>query len=105
MATKKKKKKSKEPDLFSSAPARRRKPKEWRYPRGVQYADVKIGDIFIINKSRNWTKDGEIEKLKGEVLEKGVYDTNSRYFVVRIIHPEWEDIEIEDIRRFILRKK
>jgi hypothetical protein len=104
-AKKKNMPKQKEPDLFSTSDERRRKPREWKYPKNINYSEVKVGDIFIFSKSRNWIKNAAFDEFRGEVLEKGVFDTTSRYFVVKIHHPEWEGIELEDIRRFILRKK
>ncbi|MBU1023123.1 hypothetical protein KKB99_02455 [bacterium] len=103
---KEKKAQAKEPDLFSQAESRsKRKPKEWKYPKSVKYSEVKVGDIFIIKKSRIWDKKGSIEELKGEVLEKGIFDANSRYFLLQMINPEYDGIEVKDIRRFILKKK
>ena len=103
---KKKKTKVKEPDLFSQPESRsRRKPREWKFPKSVKYGEVKVGDIFIIKKSRNWEQKGKIGELRGVVLEKGIYDTNSRYFKVHMINPDFGGTELEDIRRFILKKK
>ncbi len=102
---KKKKGKEKEPDLFSYAQKQKRKRKKWKFPRGVRYADVKAGDIFVFTKSRNWEDAGKIEEFEGEVLEKGVYDSKSRFFIVKMIHPEMVATKEEDIRRFIIKKK
>ena len=102
----KKKNKAKEPDLFTAADTKgKRKPKEWKYPRGVKYDDVEPGDILVFQKSRNWNRGGEVEEYRGEVLEKGIYDTNARYFVVKMQHPELGIMDARDIRRFILKKK
>lgn len=105
-AKKQKKSKKKEPDLFTSPESSKRKPKEWEYPEKVKYSDVKVGDIFHFKKKcRNWSKDGKLEEYSGEVLEKGSLDSSSKYFKVRIIHPDSEGVPDEDIRQFILRKK
>lgn len=106
MANKKKKSKRGEPDLFSAAKSHRiAKPKEWKFPGGVRFADVKPGDIFVFTKARDWERDGEILEMRGEVVDKGVLDAKTRYFTVKIIHPENEALEEADIRRFILPKK
>ena len=108
MATKKpkkKKSKSQEPDLFTYAKKQKRKVKKWKFPKGVRYSEVKIGDIFVFTKSRNWEMKGKIEELEGELIEKGVYDSNSRYYMVKMLHPEMVGAGTEDIRRFIIKKK
>jgi hypothetical protein len=102
---KKKKSKSKEPDLFTYAKKQKRKVKKWKFPRGVRYAEVKAGDIFVFTKSRNWEMKGKIEELEGELIEKGVYDSNSRYFIVKMLHPELAGSGNKDIRRYIMKKK
>lgn len=108
MAIKKKKTKAKtkEPDLFSAAKERKReKPKEWKFPLGVRFPDVIKGDVFVFEKARDWDNEGKISILKGEVMEKGTIDAKSRYYVVRMLHPERGGIDEEDIRRFIITKK
>lgn len=108
MAAKKPKKtkgKEKEQDLFTYATKQKRKRKKWKFPRGVRYADVKKGDIFVFTKSRNWENAGKIEEFEGEVLEKGIYDSKSRYFLVQMLHPELVDTKDKDIRRFIIKRK
>ncbi|MCD6216689.1 hypothetical protein J7L05_02375 [bacterium] len=108
MATKKPKKKktkSKEPDLFTYAKNQKGKVKKWKFPKGVRYAEVKVGDIFVFTKSRNWEMKGKIEELEGELIEKGVYDSNSRYYMVKMLHPELVGYGKEDIRRFNIKKK
>jgi hypothetical protein len=98
--------KAKEPDLFSPPKEKKReKIKEWKFPLGVRFPDVIKGDIFVFEKARDWDNEGKIGTLKGEVIEKGTIDTKSKYFLVKMLHPERPGFDEEDIRKFIITKK
>ena len=104
MAAKKKAEKQ-ELDLFSNKPSKSRKPKKWKFPRGVKYASVKLGDILIFSQSRNWAHKGAIEEAQGVLIEKGKLDSKTQYFKVQMINPDDEITKDKDIRRYLITKK
>lgn len=104
MAAKKKEKKQ-EADLFSNPEPKVRKTKEWKFPKGIRYSDVNVGDILVIEQSRDWNRAGVINEARGVVLEKGKLDSQTQFFKVKMISAENDAILEEDIRRFVIVKK
>ena len=104
MAAKKKEKKQ-EANLFTNTEPKIRKPKEWKFPKGIRYSEVNVGDILVIAQSRDWNRAGVINEARGVVLEKGKLDTQTQFFKVKMISAEKDAILEEDIRRFVITKK
>jgi hypothetical protein len=101
----KKKEKKQEADLFSNPEPKIRKPKEWKFPKGIRYSEVNVGDILVITQSRDWNRAGVINEARGVVLEKGKLDAQTQYFKVKMVSAESDALLDEDIRRFVIVKK